>query len=163
MVGRGRERRGAGDIRGNGGTSAFSAGFHNLILNNSGTIAAYAGGTLFINGIIDWTAEDATHDGSFYPVTNDAVIKITGNFIVPANTTTYFKGPGTVMTLAGVTLNGTLQVGVPASGPTKQLGPMLATPSEPALAGYYDFVQSPGGSAACAARRSPAPGWQATR
>jgi hypothetical protein len=122
-----------GDIRGNGAMSAITAGSHNLILNNSGTIAAYAGGTLFINGIIDWTAEDAGHDGSFYPVTNDAAINITGPFVVPANTTTYFKGPGIVNTLGSLTVNGTLQVGVPASGPVTASRNTVAesTPAEP--------------------------------
>ncbi|MFL6589222.1 MAG: beta strand repeat-containing protein [Chthoniobacterales bacterium] len=104
-----------GDIRGNGGTAQFNAGAQNLTLNNSGTVAAYADGNLVINGNIIWTAEDATHDGSFFADTPGSRITIQGPLIVPPGVTDYFKGPGSVQTLGGLTVNGTLQIGVPAS------------------------------------------------
>lgn len=107
-----------GDLRGNGGTTQLVGGPH-LTFNNSGTIRADSG-TLFLNGNIIWAADDGT--GSFYPFTDNALININGAFVVPANTTTYFKGPGNVATLGNVTVNGTLSVGVPASGPTKAPG-----------------------------------------
>ncbi len=72
-----------GDLRGNGGTSQFNAGDPNVTLNNQGTIAAYADGNLVINGNFIWTAEDATHDGSFFPVTAGAKITMQGAFVVP--------------------------------------------------------------------------------
>jgi hypothetical protein len=119
-----------GDIRGNGGTTQIAAGLRNLTLNNSGTIRADSG-TLVINGNLIWTADDG--DGSFYPFTSDAVIKITGAFFVPPNTTTYFKGPGTVAPQGSITIDGTLEVGVPASGPITKARSLNAenTPAEP--------------------------------
>ncbi|MFL6536559.1 MAG: hypothetical protein ACJ8JD_00055, partial [Chthoniobacterales bacterium] len=117
-----------GDIRGNGGTTHITSEFHNLTLNNSGTIRADSG-TLFIDGEIIWAADDGT--GSFYPFTKDAVVEFTGGFVVPPNKTYYFKGPGTVMTLGSVTVNGTLEVGVPASGPTGSHILADSAPAEP--------------------------------
>lgn len=122
------------DIRGNGGVTSISGA--NLTFNNSGTIRADSG-TLNISAGITWLSVDGT--GSFYPFTSDAVINLQSAFTVPANTTTYFKGPGTVATLGNVTIDGTLQVGVPASGPiSAQRGNLPAEPNGPATdAGIY--------------------------
>jgi hypothetical protein len=131
-----------GDIRGNGGTTQLIGGSF-LTINNSGTISAESGSTLFINGNLTWEEQDGS--GSFFAVTSDAVINITGAFAVPANTITYFKGPGVINTLGNVTVNGTLQVGVPASGPitTRDIHALV----EPAQPGTWNFARNPGTNA----------------
>jgi hypothetical protein len=131
-----------GDIRGNGGTTQLIGGSF-LTINNSGTISAESGSTLFINGNLTWEEQDGS--GSFFAVTSDAVINITGAFTVPANTITYFKGPGVINTLGNVIINGTLEVGVPASGPirTRDIHALV----EPAQPGTWNFARNPGTNA----------------
>jgi hypothetical protein len=117
-----------GDIRGNGGSTQIIGS--NLTLNNSGTIRADSG-TLTISSSITWESQDGT--GSFYPFTTDAVINILSAFTVPGNTTAFFKGPGLVSTSGLVAVNGTLEVGVPASGATQiaSVYPADGTPADP--------------------------------
>ena len=101
-----------GDFRGgNGGTTQISGGSF-LTFNNSGTLRADSG-TLVIAGNLTWEQQDGS--GVFFPATDDAIIQLNDILVVPVNTTTYFMGPGVVRSSGGVIVNGTLEVGVPAS------------------------------------------------